>query len=183
MKRKKEIILISHCILNVNAKVFGIAHTQGALAIVKDIIDDGSGIIQLPCPEMTFLGTRRWGMSKEQYDTPVFRKHCREILMPVIDQLIDYTRSGYTILGILGMDGSPSCGVNLTNSGYTGGSFRCQQAQPQHYTLINASGVYMEVFNALLQKNNLAIPMIGLDEFAPQKSSWQTVKNEFLNLL
>ena len=33
------------------------------------------GVIQLPCPEATFLGMRRWGMTREQYDVPAFRRH------------------------------------------------------------------------------------------------------------
>ncbi|MEC5320333.1 hypothetical protein VSX61_15545 [Brenneria populi subsp. brevivirga] len=175
MQRKKKIVIVSHCILNVNAKVLGIAKTPGALDIVKDMLDDGVGIIQLPCPEMLFSGCKRWGMTKEQYDTPIFRRHCRAILRPIVDQVIDYTASGYRIIGIIGMDGSPSCGIDTTSVGYTGGSFRCG-AVSQSYSIISESGVYMETLRSMLIAEKVPLPMVGLDEFDPQKLSWLNVK-------
>ncbi|MEE3662952.1 CD3072 family TudS-related putative desulfidase [Brenneria sp. g21c3] len=176
MQREKKIVIVSHCILNVNAKVYGIAKAPGALAIVKEIIDDGVGLIQLPCPEMLFSGCKRWGMSREQYDTPVFRRHCARLLRPIVDQVEDYLASGYAILGIIGLDGSPSCGVSVTNSGYTGGSFRCG-AVLQSYSIVSGSGVYMEVLEKLLLKAKVPLPMVGLNEFDPQQISWQKVKS------
>ncbi|MEC5341473.1 CD3072 family TudS-related putative desulfidase [Brenneria populi] len=180
MQRKKEIVIVSHCILNVNAKVFGIAKMPGSLTIVKDMLDDGIGIIQLPCPEMLFSGCKRWGMTREQYDTPIFIRHCSEILRPIVDQVIDYTACGYHMMGIIGMDGSPSCGVDTTSIGYTGGSFRCG-AVSQSYSIISGSGVYMDRLRAMLMEENLPLPMVGLDEFDPQKLSWQNVKNALYN--
>jgi len=81
MKRSKKLVLLAHCILNVNSKVVGLAQYAGALEdLVCGHIRRGSGLIQLPCPETTFLGLKRWGMTREQYDTPFYRSHCRNIL-------------------------------------------------------------------------------------------------------
>jgi predicted secreted protein len=48
-------------------------------------------------------------MTYEQYDTPEYRKHCREILAPVINQAKEYQHIGYELTGLLGIKGSPSC--------------------------------------------------------------------------
>ena len=83
---------------------------------------EGAGIVQLPCPESTCLGMNRWGMSRDQYDHPSYRSHCRRpLLLPTVDQLAGFARAGYEIIGVIGVDGSASCGVTLTPVGFTGG--------------------------------------------------------------
>ncbi|GBF35608.1 hypothetical protein DCCM_4737 [Desulfocucumis palustris] len=81
------------------------------------------GIIQLPCPEMVVYGIKRWGHVREQFDTLFFREKCQDIIKPITYQLLDYVKNGYKVIGIIGVDGSPSCGVNLTCSGDWGGEF------------------------------------------------------------
>nr|WP_051564410.1 hypothetical protein [Desulfovermiculus halophilus] len=60
-------------------------------------------------------------MTKEQYDHPNFRRHCREILIYPMVHIQASVQAGYEIVGVLGMDKSPNCGLNLTCRGYTGG--------------------------------------------------------------
>ncbi len=56
MRRSKKIVLISHCILNVNSKVEGLAqYENNSLELVKYLIENKFGIIQLPCPEASFM--------------------------------------------------------------------------------------------------------------------------------
>ncbi len=56
MRRSKKIVLISHCILNVNSKVEGLAqYENNSLELVKYLIENKFGIIQLPCPEAGFM--------------------------------------------------------------------------------------------------------------------------------
>ena len=118
MKRSKKIILISHCILNSNSKVEGLSQYEGILNQVVDMIyKKGIVIIQLPCPEIIIYGIKRWGHVKEQFDTLFYRENCREMLKPIIGQVKSYMDTGYEIVGVLGIDGSPSCGVNFTCSG------------------------------------------------------------------
>ena len=40
-------------------------------------------IRQMPCPELAFGGLRRFWAVREQYDTRVFRAHCRRLAEPV----------------------------------------------------------------------------------------------------
>ncbi|SHF39331.1 Predicted secreted protein [Seinonella peptonophila] len=110
MQRSQKIIVTSHCILNQNAVVRSLARSTG---IMKSAVDwcheQGYGIVQLPCPEFTFLGPERPPMSKEEYDTTEFRQHCRKILLPVIEQLKIYQRHGYELVGGISIADSPSC--------------------------------------------------------------------------
>lgn len=111
--RSGKVIFVSHCYLNQNAKVRGIAQYRGIhIPLLEIIIETGAGIVQMPCPEMTYLGTMRWGQVKEQYNTPMFKRHCHSLARIVSDEAEDYTRSGYKILGFIMADGSPVCGLN-----------------------------------------------------------------------
>lgn len=110
MKRSKKIIVASHCVINQNAVVGGEARSPGVMKAAVDwTYEQGYGMFQLPCPEFTFLGPERPPMTVEDYDTPEFREHNRRILLPVVQQLKTYQDHGYSIVGGLGISGSPSC--------------------------------------------------------------------------
>ena len=125
----------------------------------------GAGLLQLPCPEMTYLGLKRWEMTKDQYDTPFFRRHCRKILQPYIDQIAEYLANGYGIEQIIGVDGSPSCGVTRTCAGYCGGMI--DEQNPQTAREIEGSGIFIEELWAMLRERNLSIPFTAIDENNP----------------
>lgn len=119
MRRSKKILVTCHCLLNANAKVYPLARFGGVVTdAMGQFIDSGCGLFQLPCPELSYLGINRWGMTKEQYDHPNFRIHCQDILKFPVLELSALAQAGYELVGILGMDGSPNCGVNLTCKGY-----------------------------------------------------------------
>jgi predicted secreted protein len=110
MQRSKRILLVSHCILNQNTVIEDEARAEGAvLSATSWALNEGYGILQLPCPEFTFLGLNRPPMTYEEYNTPEYRKHCREILNPVLHQAIDYQKSNYELTSLLGIQSSPSC--------------------------------------------------------------------------
>jgi predicted secreted protein len=110
MRRSKQIIVVAHCVLNQNTVIPEEARSPGMLKSAVDWCGrQGYGVVQLPCPEFTFLGPDRPPMTREQYDTPEYRRHCRAILRPVIEQLIVYQRHGYQIVGGIGIARSPSC--------------------------------------------------------------------------
>ena len=67
----------------------------------------------MPCPELAFGGTRRFWAVREQYDTPVYRAHCRRLAEPVAAQIRADLAAGARVI-IVGIDGSPSMGVELT---------------------------------------------------------------------
>ncbi|MDX5627019.1 MULTISPECIES: CD3072 family TudS-related putative desulfidase [unclassified Brenneria] len=110
MQRSRTVIVTSHCVINQNAVVGSLARSRGMMKSAVDwMYEQGYGIIQLPCPEFTFLGPTRPPMTVAGYDTPEFRAHSRKILSPVIEQLKVYQDNGYAIAGGLAIAGSPSC--------------------------------------------------------------------------
>lgn len=110
MQRSKKILLVSHCILNQNTVIENEARAEGAiLSATEWAMKEGFGFLQLPCPEFLFHGLGRPPMTYEQYNTPEYRKHCREILKQVLYQAKEYLRNGYEITGLLGIQSSPSC--------------------------------------------------------------------------
>jgi predicted secreted protein len=121
--------------------------------LVQALLEQNTGILQLPCPEHTFLGISRLGQTKEQYDTLPYRQHCERILEPIIESIKDYQANHYRILGVVGIKGSPSCGIVHTYSdkGKGGGSFR-------------GSGVFIEVLKEMLRRNKLELAFVEMDE-------------------
>ncbi|HWQ64987.1 MAG TPA: hypothetical protein VN429_11265 [Methanospirillum sp.] len=169
MNRAKKIILVAHCLLNVNAKVDGLARYQGVHdEIISSLIQKGYGIIQLPCPEMGYYGIRRWGNVFEQMDIPAYRRYCRKILSPIVDQIQDYQKNEYEIAGVIGVDKSPSCGVHKTC---------CSDRYKGEITCINnlntitnslcyrdGQGIFIEEFHSLILETGISIPFYAIDE-------------------
>ena len=116
--RSKRVILLAHCLLNQNSVVFGKARRPGPVReLVELLVDAGVGMVQLPCPELTHYGLRRFWAVREQFDNPGFRAHCRRIASEVAEVVEEYLRNGYEVLGFVGVNGSPSCGVTEHGSG------------------------------------------------------------------
>jgi predicted secreted protein len=130
--RSRRVIFLSHCLLNENVRYAGGATRPGA---VDELIDAaqaaGVGICQMPCPEqlawggvskrrlmLAFGADRRGLRSVRRLITPLFlaytRRRYARPARQVVASVADYQRSGYHVLGIVGVDGSPSCGVHLT---------------------------------------------------------------------
>ena len=102
---------MSHCVLNQNCVVYPLARSKGAFSFVNKIVESGVGIIQLPCPEIKFLGITRKSMTKEEYDTKEYRKLCMELFAPILEELIIYMENGYYFCGIIGINESPTCSI------------------------------------------------------------------------
>jgi predicted secreted protein len=165
MKRKRKIIIVAHCILNVNSKVEGLATYSGAYkSLVSDYLNNGYGIIQLPCPETTFCGLQRWGMSRNQYDHPNYRRHCREILIPVIDQIQMYKENGYSIDEIICVNGSPSCGLDTIFTGFKGGLVNSDAADPKLIKKTKGRGVFIDELVKLLNERKIKLKFKAIDE-------------------
>lgn len=169
MNKIKNILIVSHCILNINSKVEGSCKFENTSnSLIKYLIDNDYGIIQLPCPEITMYGIKRWGHVKEQFDTPYYRKHCRNIFEPILDQIIDYIHNDYKIQALLAISGSPSCGYKLTcSSPLWGGEFTNNKNTIEKINdlkLINNSGIFIEEIQNMLLEKNISMNIISIDE-------------------
>jgi len=104
----RTVCYLAHCLLNANAKVDEGARCAGVSAPVVGLLrEHGATIRQMPCPELAFAGTRRFWAVREQYDTPVFRGHCRALAEPVAEQIRADLGAGARVV-IIGIDGSPA---------------------------------------------------------------------------
>ncbi len=175
----KKILFVSHCILNTASKV--VLYDQEEIEaeellrkrFMRQVIDNDIMVIQLPCPEFTLYGAKRWGHVSNQFNNIFFCKHCRELLTPILDQLEEYLSNDdmFEILGFVGVDGSPSCGVDYTCKGNWYGSFggRTDLAETlADCHLEKGPGVFMDELQKMLNERHLKKKVIVTSLFAPE---------------
>lgn len=169
MNRSKKIAIISHCIINQNSVVKGeYKDINIFFPFIKKLFEENIGILQLPCPETEYYGLRRWGHVKEQFDNCGYRKYLEKIINSFVDIIKEYINNGYEIVGIYGIAGSPSCGVNLTCSANWEGEislYKDKEDIVSRIKMINESGIFMEIFKSVLDKNKINIPFYDVDDF------------------
>jgi predicted secreted protein len=111
VERSRKIVLISHCLLNVNSRVEGIARYPSIHPLICELADLEFGVIQLPCPELVYEGLDREPRDIEHYDTPEYRELCRTAALKAADEVAEYIANDYHIAAVIGVEGSPSCAV------------------------------------------------------------------------
>ncbi len=159
--RSKRIVFIAHCILNQNSISDGTAVYPAAFRDVIDFfLSQNIGIVQMPCPEFSCLGLDRG--NPQGANSPVVVENTRirkemekeepgrklSLLIDyVTEQILEYQKYGFEIVGIVGANRSPNCGVDTTSND--------NQEIP-------GMGLFMEgIFNNL-SSAGITIPMIGL---------------------
>lgn len=131
-ERSGKVLVLSHCLLNQNVRYLGGAVHPGMVdEVVEEARRRGYGLYQLPCPEQ-----RAWGGVLKRHLLPAYgaegtlRYRLRRLLLwlftrytnlryrllarRVACDVADYRRSGFVVAGIVGVAGSPSCGVRRT---------------------------------------------------------------------
>jgi len=137
---EKVVTVAAHCLLNPLTRVKGLAPVP--------FLPEGP-IVQLPCPEALYLGLERWAVTRNQLDVPQFRRFCRALIEDYVDLLEMLARQGGS-LRIVGLAGSPSCGVITTSSGYMGGLPGAAE-----HTHVSGRGVFMEELLAELERRGV----------------------------
>ena len=114
----KRIIFVSHCIVNQCARAKGVKTQLDGKVIVKPILDliikHNIGMIQLPCPEIEYEGLNRDACGRNHYNNPLFIKICREYATTTKKTIHQYRESGYSVVGFIGIEYSPTCGISRT---------------------------------------------------------------------
>lgn len=169
MDRGKKIVVLSHCIINANSKVEGLStYSSTVKSLVNFFMDSGVGMMQLPCPEMEMYGIKRWGHVKEQFDTVHFRKTSREMLKSTVGQLQNYIRNGYEVIGLVGIDGSPSCGVEKTCSSRIWGGETSEKEELwkkiESVETVSGRGIFIEEFLKLADESGVEVELFSVDE-------------------
>ncbi|MFC2124539.1 CD3072 family TudS-related putative desulfidase [Bacteroidota bacterium] len=159
--RSKKVMIVAHCILNQNARINTCAYTPSAIEpVVLELLKRKIGIIQMPCPETQILGLARRGNIYEQLSKPGARKELREYSDQIIEIIQQNRKWNFKVCGVLGIDGSPCCGVDLYyNEGEKPGT-----------------GAFMEELKPLLAKCNPAVKIRGIQD-AKVEEAVELVKN------
>jgi predicted secreted protein len=168
-KRSKRVIFVSHCILNQNAMIYGLASYPGVFREVVDtFVGSDCSIVQLECPELMVLGldrkvdihtTRTTGSEDTRVrvlmDTRSGRSSCRKMAEKAVCLIEQYLQNGFTVAGVLGINASPTCGVETTWS---------------EGMEVPGPGVFIQELHKVLMRHNLKVPVRGINLNDPEQA-------------
>ena len=157
----RRVIFLAHCLLNQNSISDGTAVYPAAFKdVLRLLMEADIGVVQLPCPELCCLGLDRG--DERGAERPVTAENTRirrelqrgeparrlEALVGyTMYQIEEYRRHGFEILGIVGVNRSPSCGVETTSD---------NDAE------IPGMGLFMGRLAERLAEAGASVPMLGL---------------------
>ena len=167
--RSKTIIVVAHCLLNQNSISDGTADFPSQFrALIDLIMTHNIGLIQLPCPELTCLGLDRQdrlggtrpllqenSRIRNLLSEPGNVEQLRHKAEEVAAHLQEYDSYGFKILGVVGINRSPSCGVETTS-------------EDGHE--VAGQGVFMELLAEALQRRGQTLKMVGVKTSESQES-------------
>lgn len=183
--RSHEVVFLAHCLLNQNTRYLGGAVCPGAVRpAIREYVDRGVGIVQMPCPEQRVWGgvlkTRmlwvlehRWAARGGPLLAGVAETYLRHryarLARAVVSQVEDYVTSGFTVTDVVGVAGSPSCGVDETLDlrAALAGIARCPRAAPTSRwmndvvidpALRPGSGLFTRALRDELARRDLHVP-------------------------
>jgi predicted secreted protein len=173
--RNKTVVCVAHCILNQNSISDGTAAYPGVIKEIMDLLCTSHvGIVQMPCPELLCLGLDRGNIDGSTY--PIVEENTRirkmmgrrsaarkieQMVQDLVFQILEYRKYGFHVLGIVGVDRSPSCGVDTTS---------------KNNREVEGEGVFIEALRKELQKNRINIDIVGIKPSEPEKAV-KTIRN------
>lgn len=159
--RSKKVVFAAHCFLNQNSISDGTAVYPAAFKNLVDFfLNADIGIVQMPCPEFCCLGLDRGNIHGA--NSPVVIENTRirtemkedeankkliKLADYVVQQIMEYDKFGFEIVGIIGANRSPNCGVDTTSD---------------NNEEISGMGLFIEEISHQLSKADISIPLIGL---------------------
>lgn len=153
--RSWKVVLVSHCMLNQNARITTAADFPAMFEPLVDWLKGHRiGIIQMPCPELRVLGLGRVTV-REGLETAEGHRHLHELIDDLIYEIREYQLQGFDVLGILGKEGSPSCGVTQT--------WLDDRHQP-------GVGVFIRLFRQRLARESLGVEILGVADHKQQEA-------------
>ena len=159
--RSKKVVFIAHCFLNQNSISDGTAVYP---AVFKNVIEffmkADIGIVQMPCPEFCCLGLDRGNIYGANNPVVIENTRIRAEMKKdipngqldqlddyVVYQILEYLKYEFKVVGIIGANRSPNCGVDTTSD---------------NNTEMKGMGLFMEKISCRLSEKSVSIPMIGL---------------------
>lgn len=167
--RSKKVVFVSHCLLNQNAISDGTADFPAAnREIVSLFLEENVGIVQMPCPELLCLGLDRGDVHggerpviventriRGALQTPQPTKRLARLVEQVVYQIEEYRKNGFIVVGVVGVNRSPSCGVETTSD-------RDEE--------VEGHGVFMAALRKELDARGIPLTMIGIKASEPKRA-------------
>jgi predicted secreted protein len=152
----KKVAFLAHCLLNQNSKTDEGAYAPAMFRPVIDVLrEHGYTLRQMPCPELAYAGARRfWGV-KDQYDTPLYRRHCRRLAKLVASVMEPHLRAGDDVV-LVGVDTSPTMGADFTPTAPNWGG-RPDRIEDDS-RLVAGKGIFLEELEDELAERGLELP-------------------------
>ena len=197
-ERNKKVIFVSHCILNENKRYLGGAFRKGSIdEIIDELQKQGIGIIQMKCPEQKAWGgvlKRKilfgYGIKNSIFN--YFRKPYisffiwntkriyRRMAEEVVSDIQNYLNSGFEVVGIIGVKGSPSCGISvaldINKSAEFVASIEIEEIERNSFNeycfkncLVAREGLFVKVLKEKLIEKQIDINFIEHDLFSEMK--------------
>lgn len=199
-ERSKKVIFTAHCILNENTRYLGGAFRKaGVDEVINELQKQNIGIVQMKCPEQKAWGgilkrkmLKGYGIKNSFINN--FRKPYilyfiwrtkriyKKIAKEVVSEIQDYLNSGIEVVGIIGVKGSPSCGIStaldIKKSVEFIASLEVAKIEMNYFNdycfkncLINEQGLFMAALKKELKRKNMDIRFIEYDFFSEMKGS------------
>ena len=110
-----KIVILSHCILNGCCEL---PEASDALRskIMTILLSKKANIIQLPCPELCFQALDRKSVYPGDSKEVEYKNYCERLILNTIKNVLEYDKYGIEIMGIIGIDTSPSCSIKNSNA-------------------------------------------------------------------
>ena len=159
--RSKKVIFLAHCLLNQNSISDGTADFPCANNnLIIELIKNEIGIVQMPCPELHCLGLDRKNIYggeinvlientriRKEMNNSEAKKILKILVENVISQIKEYHKNEFDIIGIIGSNRSPSCGVETTS---------------ENNLELKGEGVFIIELKKRLKEENIKVPIIGI---------------------
>lgn len=167
--RSKSIIFFAHCILNQNSISDGTATSPGSIKEIMEMLCKSDvGIVQMPCPELMCLGLDRGNI--DGGSCPIVEENTRirrmisrksaankisRLIQNLIFQILEYKKYDFDIKGIVGINRSPSCGVDTTST---------------NNKEVEGEGVFIGALRKELKKNKIQLKFVGIKALETDKT-------------
>jgi predicted secreted protein len=185
-ERGKKVIFLSHCLLNENTRYLGGAFRKAGIdELIDELQKQGIGIVQMKCPEQKtwggvlkremLMGYGISGTLMNAFRKPYMlfflwksRRSFRKIAKDVVAEIKDYIDSGFDVVGIVGIKGSPSCGVSaaldLKKSAEFAAYLEIEKLNKEYFNencykkcLVNKSGIFFDELKQELYAHHIKV--------------------------
>lgn len=182
-------IFVSHCLLNENTRYLGGAFRKAGInELIDELQKQDIGIVQMKCPEQQAWGgvlktkiLRGYGIKKSflNYFRKVYslffiwrtKQIYKRLALQVASEVEDYLNSDFQVVGIIGVNGSPSCGVTASldinkSADYLAGidinQIDSHKLNEQLYGkyLVGCEGLYIRALKKALQSKRLQVKIL-----------------------